>query len=506
VHPHEKIPGHTTRGIACAAGLLLVLVGTTRCDNAGPRVSHPDVPVLRVGIGGAPSQTAERGVQQFISNISNEGLLRVDQLGRPEPWLAESWRMSHDGLLLTIHLRRNVAFQDGSPVEAQTVVNVLRQNLPKALGSSFEDVDTIAVDKDDEIRIRFRHPSSFVAESLFDLPIQKPGSGVGTGPFMITTPYASLTNSAKMTANDRYYLGHPVIDGIAINYYPNVRAAWAEMLRDRLDMLYEVGVDALDSMEGASSVSLYTFDRPYQYAVLLNSRSPKLRSPRTRRALNQAVDRSALVRLALAGHGTPSAGPVSQHHWAFRNPGSTFDYRPAEAAATLATNHSERMSLRCLTPAGPPYERLALVLKQQLQDVGVDMSIGEVAPDGLVPALSKPDFEALLIDVNTGWGLFRPYRWFHSKGTQNLIGFSSGSVDAALDRVRHAANDGDYRAGTAAFQQAIEDDPPAIFLAWSDRSRAVARRFDVQAEAGRDVLSTLRLWKPTDIPAQTSPN
>jgi ABC-type transport system substrate-binding protein len=276
------------------------------------------------------------------------------------------------------------------------------------------------------------------------------------------------------------------------------------MLRDRLDMLYEVGVDALDSLEGASSVSLYTFDRPYQYAVLLNARSPKLRSPKTRRALNQAVDRSAIVRLAMAGHGTPSAGPVSQHHWAFRNPGSTFEYLPAEAAATLATTHSGRMSLRCLTPSGPPYERLALVLKQQLQDVGVDMSIGEVAADGLGPALSKPDFEALLIDVNTGWGLFRPYRWFHSKGTQNLIGFSSGSVDAALDRVRHASNDADYRAGTAAFQQAIEDDPPAIFLAWSDRSRAVARRFDVQAEAGRDVLSTLRLWKPTDMAPQTS--
>ena len=55
-----------------------------------------------------------------------------------------------------------------------------------------------------------------------------------------------------------------------------------------------------------------------------------------------------------------------------------------------------------------------------------------------------------------------------------------------------------------AFQQAAEDDPPAIFLAWSDRSRAVTRRFDVQAEAGRDVLSTLRLWKPTDLAPQTS--
>ncbi len=31
-----------------------------------------------------------------------------------------------------------------------------------------------------------------------------------------------------------------------------------------------------------------------------------------------------------------------------------------------------------------------------------------------------------------------------------------------------ASNDAEYQAGVAAFQQAIVDDPPAIFLAWSD--------------------------------------
>ena len=45
--------------------------------------------------------------------------------------------------------------------------------------------------------------------------------------------------------------------------------------------------------------------------------------------------------------------------------------------------------------------------------------------------------------------------------------------------IRHAASDEEYRAGVAAFQQAIVDDPPAIFLAWGERARAVSRRFEV---------------------------
>jgi ABC-type transport system substrate-binding protein len=222
--------------------------------------------------------------------------------------------------------------------------------------------------------------------------------------------------------------------------------------------------------------------------------------------LNQAIDRSALIRDGLSAHGTPSAGPVSQHHWAFHDPGSTFKYVPAAAAEVLARTQSGRISLKCLTPAGPPYERLALVLKQQLQKVGVDLSIHEVAPESIIAALSEPDFEAELVDVSSGWSLFRPYRWWHSTGTQNVLGFSSPTVDAALDRVRHAATDDDYRAGVAAFQQAIADDPPAIFLAWGDRSRAVSSRFDVQAQAGRDVLASLRLWRPTADTGNASRN
>jgi peptide/nickel transport system substrate-binding protein len=511
MRPHEPI---AVRAAALVASIV-VLIGTARCGSAAGPQAHPtNDTTFRVGVGGMPYQTPERGVQQFASNISNEGLLRVDQEGRPEPWLAESWRMSPDGLLLTIHLRRNVTFQDGSPVEAQTVVDVLKANLPKALPSSSEDVDTITVDKENEISVRFRHPSSFVAEALSDVPIQKPVSGIGTGPYTITTAYTAATNSAEMTANSRYYLGRPVIDTISIKTYPNVRAAWAEMLRDRLDMLYEVGVDAIDSMRGASSIALYTFDRPYQYMVLLNPRVPKLRSAEIRRALNQAIDRPALVRDGLAGHGTPSVGPVSAHHWAFQGAGPTFVYAPQSSATTIAhlskptgqRSNGERFTLKCLAPAGAPYEHLALIVKQQLAAVGVDLAVEEIPPDRWVPIVASHDFEAALVDAASGWSVFRPSRWAHSQGPGNLTGFSSPAVDRALDQVRHSANDESYRAGIAAFQRAISDDPPAIFLAWGDRSRAVLSRFDVQPQPSRDVLSTLRLWRPSTDNRKAGPN
>jgi ABC-type transport system substrate-binding protein len=111
--------------------------------------------------------------------------------------------------------------------------------------------------------------------------------------------------------------------------------------------------------------------------------------------------------------------------------------------------------------------------------------------------LSTDDFETVLLEYSSGWSVMRAYRWWHSKGVANQMHFDSPRVDAALDHVRHAVTDEEYRAAVAEFQQAISDDPPAIFLAWSERSRAVSKRFDVQPEPGRDVLATLRLWRPT---------
>ena len=448
-------------------------------------------------------------MQNFVGNISLEGLLRVDQEGRAKPWLADAWDLSADGLVMTIRLRPGVTFHDGSSADAEAFATALRDQLPKALGPAFEDVESITP-ATNQITIRLHRPSPFVAESL-DVQIQKPGSqGVGTGPYMASASEIAPKGSGEMRAYDRYYLGAPIVQRIAINTYANVRSAWAEMLRDRVDMLFEVGIDTLDSMRGASNVALYAFDRPYQYLMVLNSRSPKLQSPDVRRALNQAIDRAEIVREGLQGHGTPSTGPISPHHWAFQPGGSTFVLNPQSAAAVLQRprGHADKqlLSLKCLTLAEPPFEHLALLVKRQLLTVGVNLEVQEASLAEIGTAFKTHEFDAVLIDALSGWSVFRPYRWWHSKGTLNQ-GFSSAKVDAALDVIRYAVNDQRYREGVGAFEQAIADDPPAIFLAWGDRSRAISNRFSIPAgEPRRDVMSNLRLWKPAGLPQKASQN
>ncbi|PYR62133.1 MAG: hypothetical protein DMF91_07755, partial [Acidobacteria bacterium] len=60
---------------------------------------------------------------------------------------------------------------------------------------------------------------------------------------------------------------------------------------------------------------------------------------------------------------------------------------------------------------------------------------------------------------------------------------------------RYAIDDKEYASQVLAFQRAMIEDPPAIFLTWGDRVQAVSRRFEVPAEPGRDVIGALRLFK-----------
>ncbi len=380
-------------------------------------------------------------------------------------------------------------FHDGTPVTSAIVAQIVQSELPKGLGPAFQDIAGVRALSDTEIEISQKRASPFLSEAL-DFPIEKPGaSGVGTGPFS----FASGQGTIEMKANNDYYLGRPIIQRIVMQSYPTVRAAWAEMLRGKVDMLYEVGSDALDSLGASSQVGVYTFPRAYTYVIVLNARRPALAPGAVRQALASAIDRPRLIREGLSNHGTTADGPVWPHHWAYNQTFPTFQYDAVGASKAL----KGRLRFTCIFAEGPLYERLALAVQKQLADVDVDMQIEVVTIDELVARVTKRgDFDAVLFDAQLGPTLFRPYQWWHSGGPKNYGGFSSAKVDAALDTIRYAANEAEYAAAVLEFQRAMIADPPAIFLAWGERARAVSRRFDVQTEAGHDVLSAVRLWKP----------
>jgi peptide/nickel transport system substrate-binding protein len=486
------------RSFAPAIAVSLLALGATALSSCGSihdrHGRSGSATTLRIGSGQLPDSSSS-GASQLARILTIENLARAGEDGRMQPWLAQSWVLSQDGRSLKVNLRSGVKFTDGTPLDAALVARVLPEGVRAQFGPIFEDVEGIEALTGSTVEIRFRRRSMFHLEAL-EAPITKPeDSGIGTGAFS-TVP----NSTSEFRANPDYYLGKPEIDRVSVTFFPSVRAAWAEALRGNLDALYEVGSDAFDSLERSTTISTYVFNRRYQHVIALNPHVPALRSTAVRRLLNSAIDRKAFVQSALNGHGIESSGPLWPQFWA-APPIEPRDIPSAESGG------KSKIVFKCLVISRDTDERIALEVKKQLAAQGIDMIVESVSQQAAHQRMNVGDYEAALLELVSGPTLLRPYIVWLSTSPLNPGHFGNATVDAALERARKAETEDDFRKAVADVQQAFRNDPPAIFLAWNQRARAVSNRFIVPPpEPGRDILSTLRMWKPADSITQTNRN
>lgn len=483
-------PPDTVRRQILVVALLLTPVACSHVET--PAVVNPGPTTLSIAFGLTSGQNAQLGARAAVTNLSSEALIGFARDGRPQPRLAESWKISSDGLSVRMHLRSASTFHDGQPVTAEHVRDVLQRQLRGTLGPEFDVIDKIQENSPQEVEILLKRRSRFVLEGLGDVGIgirnasrdDPDATPAGTGPFKVVQVN---DEGGELVVNDQYYLGRPSIDRIHIKPYTSVRAAWADMLRGQVDMLYEVGPDALDLLEPSNSIKVVINQRNYAFLVILNVERPALRDAAFRRALNAGIDRAGLISEILKGHGTPAGGSVWPNHWAYDSTAPEFRYEPRPTKPTR---------LRCVM-GDASHERVALAIQKQLHAIGVDMEFQLLNGDDAVKAFRAGKYDAILGDFLLGPTLLQPYRSWRSGGTRNWGHYKNARLDEILERVSSAADDEAYRQGVAEFQRAIVEDPPAIFIGWSERARAVSTRFDVPVEPGRDIIGTLRLWRPS---------
>jgi len=488
--------------IVASSAALSAVVAVFACSHQNAGRSEPASVVLRVGVPGLSPTNPGAGLRQLTQILSVEGLARLAEDGRLEPSLAADWSTRNNGRSYLIRLRPGVKFHDGSPLTPGIVASLLPAAMRETFGPIADDVEQVGVVDATTVEVRFRRPSPFLFESL-EAGIRKPNA-IATGPFV-----AVPNSTNELRANDVYYGGRPQIGEIEVETFPAVRTAWAKMLRNELDMLWEVGPDALSSLEHSGNVGVFTFTRRYQYALALNTAAPVLKSPAIRRALNMALDRTKLVNVALNGHGLPSSSPIWPRYWALDQKIHESDAPDLVQAAKVLTgganpNRRGALHFTTLIASDTLYERLALEVKRQLEGVGIEMDVRAVSQDEQLNAMRHGQYEAVLIEVISGPTILRPYGFWHSRMPGNPGTFGNRSVDEAFDALRNAEGESAYRNAVVNLDRTFKEDPPALFLAWSVRARAVSKRFDVQGEEGRDVLSTLRFWKPTGGRQQAS--
>jgi ABC-type transport system substrate-binding protein len=168
-----------------------------------------------------------------------------------------------------------------------------------------------------------------------------------------------------------------------------------------------------------------------------------------------------------------------------------------------------RFRFTCLIPENyNVLERVALEVQKQLYDVGVDMQFEVVPSRQFNSRIREGRFDAMLIDSISGPTVGRSYMFWRSAkrlpGGLNVFGYENPEAERLFDLIRTSTNEIAIHSAFSRLQETLLDDPPALFLAWNERSRAVRRDFQIVQDPRRDPSDPVySMWRWTTEPEPT---
>ncbi|MDI9222989.1 glutathione ABC transporter substrate-binding protein GsiB [Pantoea sp. EA-12] len=265
-------------------------------------------------------------LSQSVAKAFYQGLFGFDKDMKLQNVLAESYQASSDGLTYTIKLRSGVKFQDGTDFNAEAVKanidrasnpdnHLKRYNLFKYVAST-EAVDPTTV------KITLKQPfSAFInnlahpaAVMISPTALKKYGKDigfhpVGTGPYEFVT--WNQTDFVKVKKWEGYWKkGYPKLDSITFRPVVDNNTRAAMLQTGEATFAFPVPFEQAKLLQGNSKLDVVTTPSIMQRYISLNVTQKPFDNPKVREALEYAINREALVKVAFAGYATPATGIV----------------------------------------------------------------------------------------------------------------------------------------------------------------------------------------------------
>ena len=285
---HRRPPGPSRRyrwvRVAGLLALLAVIAGSPVVGAAFALAAQDgtgaNAKVLRIHQLLYP-ETADPQKSSFTQEIAflvanYEGLTRLDANGQTSPAAAESWTFNEDGTVLTFNLREGLTYSDGSPLTAERFVYAVRRACDPNTAGDYQYIlfdiagcqefaslyaagdgatpaarddaaafaaarDAVAARAVDErtLELTLNQPAPYfpsVAGLWVFFPAQQelieaagddwwtdPANQIGNGPFQVSR--MEQDQLIAFDANENYWGGRPVLDGIELVYVPDAAVA-----------------------------------------------------------------------------------------------------------------------------------------------------------------------------------------------------------------------------------------------------------------------------------------
>ncbi len=486
-----SIASHCLMAILAAGSATGVAVASDTPEPGGKinLTVVPEPPSLMLGV-------ISNASSQAVGGNIYEGLLRYDDKLQPHPSLAKSWEISDDGLTYTFHLQENVKFHDGVAMTSEDVVFSVSDFLVKTQPFQrliMSHVDSVTAPDANTVVFKLSQPfEAFIRSFNFSkMPIipkhlyagtdysNNPNNDkpIGTGPFKFSEWQRG--NFIKLVKNEDYYMaGKPYLDEVIYHIIPDAASRAVAYETGVLDALPGGTVENFDIARLSDLPNTCLTEKGWEYTsplswLWMNNTVAPMDNPKFRQAVMYALDRQFALDVLWNGHGEIATGPFSQRLPFYSEQKPTYEHNPEKAKALLKEiGYEKGEPLRLLPlPYGETWQRWAEAVKQNLEEVGIAVSIEATDVAGWNQRNANRDYDIAFTYMyqngDPAIGVERNYRTSQiPKGSPwtNVAGYSNPEVDTLFDQASVAFPASERQKIYDQVQEKLQKDVPVAWL------------------------------------------
>lgn len=434
-------------------------------------------------------------ITKAVGRAVYEGLMKFDRDMNPVPNLAESVEMSPDGLRYVFKLKHNVRFHDGTPFDAEAVkINFDRVLDPKnhlTRRAVYAFIDHVDVVDSHTVAFTLKHPHAgflrrmAMNNAMIICPnhIKKYAgtkglafNACGTGPYVQVEFNPSERFVVKKNPDYRIP-GLPKLDGIRFIPVPE-NATRAAMLRTgEADFITTVPVEQIKTLKADENLVVTAIPSIMQKHLDFNNYFKPFTDKRVRQAINYAINKEALAKVAYAGYAVPQYGLMAEQY-----PGAVkfgaWPYDPKKARELLKEAGYPNGFTTTLWSGynDTTASKVIQFLQQQLRQVGINVETKLLEPgvrsDLILNVTGAADSKSRLFYI--GWSdgtldpdqILRPL--LHSKQQppvyMNTSYYANPEFDKLIDAALVETDEAKRKKLYGEAQRIAWDDAPWAFL------------------------------------------
>jgi peptide/nickel transport system substrate-binding protein len=468
-----------------------------------------------------------RQIQRYALFVT---LAKYDSSLAPAPYAARGWDWSSDRRTLVFHLVPGLHWHDGAPTTARDVAFTIDAARDPGTGywraSDLAAIDTVIARDDSTIAIVFRVAQPTFPLILCELPIlpvhllgRVPRNEmrraafnlapVGNGPFEFVERRAGERWVFRRNETFPASLGGPPrLAGLVVSVVDEPTTKFAGLASGDLDV---AGIAPTMAWLAQRDPSLRVVDYPILFTtgLVFNVRKAPFDDVRVRRAFSASIDRERIVRAALAGYGTPAAGPVPpESPFALSAPAardtvladSLLDAAGWKRGADGVRRRDGRAFAFDLLTVGSGDNALEQLIQADLALRGVRANIRQVELGTFLTQAraAKKDFDVLVAGVPGDVALASLGAMFESRqrgGALDYSGFHASRLDSLFAATRTATTDSARAGAWRNVQRLLRDDMPVAWIYHSRGLQGMSARLHHVVMDLRGEMATLPRWQ-----------